>query len=958
MSQYRDNCCKSIFISKINKTFVAYLLSVFAGLSIFCAPCFCSSAQVKQSEYTIADMHPRIYLTEDRLVEIRKRCSDERGAQAKYYAVLKNFADKFTPGKSKPSVSDCIVLSFLNVVGEVPGFEYSQRSINEYGSIGIKLLTQVHPPEDLSYFFKYTPMLIACYDWLFPAMTPEERAIVFKNFTRVADKMQDLLKKPLGRFRGTREMFAYYGVAFYGDGKSIYPNDQKAAANVDIKAKEYADFFVAWHRDQQLQILEATCKGGAYSPGSMYGETFFPDKLWHMDAWITASKDDLYKDNSILTGYPLFWLYQMIPYRTHVRYDCANGRADQPGGIVRFGDYRYIGYAALAKPLNINIAQAQGVAKNNGYFDLAAAFNWMIQYQDDFKIAPFGGPYPIDRWVGARPNLVWDIIFRDGLVEAKSPSQAGLPLAHYFGTVATGPPLKPDFMNGHPEGGGVTVMRSSWEDPNATLLWFKASSYPIVHDHRDQGSFQIYKKGWLAIDSGQYEETAHRGNYNSRTIAHNSLLVYRSGESLNKDNADPIWYGYANDGGQRWVNLPKTVADLSKAEYFIGGIKKFETVPGVYDYAQSDITRAYNSVYVTTEGHEPKVSLVERSIFFLRPDEYIVVFDRVISTKPEYPKRWLLHSVYRPELDGKESFEGLIPYSNKIPGKSNGVRLTGDKHGGISESRDTNMFTVKGWNFGPSDGRLVVRTLLPEKHITRVIGGSDSKGIRKTILVKPYDGDGVITGENIEGFDVGDFVYIGETDKPYSHGTYGKPSWPVDDVYYQGWGKIQSIDTKSKTMTMVPHRYGIPKLQEGTAVLRSDHANANSYEFMDAEYTQWQMHGEAVANAGPFYDQHGSWRIEVEPIERKTEDIFLHVMIPCETATLAASQNTLKENVKVIQRDDRITLEIKGKNRLFSLFLKKDSSDSLIKVTENNKTLLDNDLTSNSIKARTSIPEK
>jgi hypothetical protein len=355
---------------------------------------------------------------------------------------------------------------------------------------------------------------------------------------------------------------------------------------------------------------------------------------------------------------------------------------------------------------------------------------------------------------------------------------------------------------------------------------------------------------------------------------------------------------------------------------------------------------------VTTEGHDPKVSLVMRSIFFLRPDEYIVVFDRVVSTKPEYPKRWLLHSVYRPELDGKESFEGLIPYSNKIPGKPAGERLRGDKRGGISESRDTNISIIRGWNFGPSEGRLVVRTLLPEKHITRLIGGVDSRGVKKTILARNYSGGETIFVESIEGFEIGDMVYPGETKQPYTNGTFGHPNWPVDDVYYQGWGKIKSIDQKQKSITMVTYHYGIPNLLAGTLVMRSDHANANSYEFMNAEYNQWQMYGETIANAGPFYDQHGSWRIEVEPMEKRANDVFLHVMLPCDKDTLAESQRSVKENVKIAQGNKTAELEINGKKRTYKVIFDIDSPDARITVTEANKTLLDNHLTRDAIKTR------
>ncbi len=911
------------------------------------------SATKTEPRYTIREGHPRVYLTKERLEKIRKRCADRKGSQAKYYTILKEFADKFTPGKSQPSISDCVCLAFVYAVGEVPGYRYSSRSTDQCGKLGADLLTQIKPPAgDLDYYARFTPLFIASYDWLFPAMTPEQRATVFRNFTVVADKMSASVGVQ-DRFRGAHETYAYYGLALYGDGKHIYPSDPVAAASVDKKAKDYCDFFASWHRDQQLSILEMTCKGGAYPPGTMYGEAPYPRRLWALDAWGTASTDDLYKNTTSLTGFPLFLLYQMLPYRTHVRYDCANGRIDQPGGIVRFGDYRYIGYTPVSGPsFNTNIAQAQGVAATQGRQDLAAVFNWLIQYQGDFKVSALGGPFPVDRWVGAGPDLVWDIIFRDGLVEARSTAQVGLPLAHHFGSTDSGPPLQPDFSQGRPEGAGVVVMRSSWDDPAGALVWFKASSYPVVHDHRDQGSFQVYKKGWLAIDSGQYEETPHRGNYSARTVAHNSLLIYNPGESLSKNKSDPVWYGYANDGGQRWIHPPNTAGATKNSEHYLGGITKFETMPKIYDYVHADITRSYNSVHVTTEGHQPKVSLVTRSLIFLRPDDYIVVFDRVVSAKGEYPKRWLLHSIYRPELDGEEVFNGTIPYSNKIPGKPEGVRLQGSRHGGVSESRDTKMITIKGWDFGPSDGRLVSRTLLPAKHVTRIVGGSDPRGVRKTVLSKPYKGGQTIFVEKIDGFEIGDFVYLGETQKPYSQTNYGSPDWPVDDVFYQGWGNIQSIDPKTNSITMHPYRYGIPALPEGTVVIRSNHANSKAFEFMDAEYTQWPMQGEGVANAGPFYMQHGCWRVEVEPVEHRTADAFLHVMLACEKDTLSESKTNLREKVALIENGNSIDLRIEGKTRVYRVFFQKESSDAHVTVTEAGKVTVDNALSYTAIQAR------
>jgi hypothetical protein len=918
------------------------------------------SSDYKMSEptYKIKERHPRIYLTSERLQAIRRRCADKRGAQSTYYSRLKEFAEKYIASKNKPSVNNCLMLAFIYAVGEVNGYDYSKRSTEECGKLGVDILTKLAPPNSYSYFSRYTPYLIACYDWLFPAMISEQRAMVFQNFSAIADAMSK--KVPvLGQYRGTAEMYGYYGLAFYGDGKDMFPNNLSTAAEVDKKAIEYLNFFTFWHIDQQLAIWETACKGGAYPAGTMYGEDPIPMRLWPLDAWDTSSEVGVYEKNSVLTEYPFFWMYQMLPFRTQVRYDNAYGRANQLGGVVRFGDYRYIGYSAVAsRLLDINVALAQGIKIRQRRPDLSSVLNWLIQCRGDFMITPFGGPIPTNRGIEASPFLVWDIIFREGLIEAKSPREVGLPLAYHFGSTDSGPPLKPDFPHGRPEGGGVVVMRSAWDDPDSTLLWFKASSHAVIHSHRDQGSFQIYKKGWLAIDSGQYEETTHLGNYTSRTIAHNSILVYSPGETMAEDKVNPIWHGYANDGGQRWGDVPRTVSEIKDTQNFLGGVTKFESIPGIYDYIHADITRSYNSSYVTDKFHPAKVALVTRNLLFLRPDEYIVIFDRVSSTKAEYPKRWLLHSIYRPELDGTEIFEGVIPYSHKIPGKPQGVCLRGDKRGGISESKDSSIIIIKGWNFGPSDGRLICRTLLPQQHITRIVGGSDSKGVSRTYLVKPNrqrdssKDTATIFVKNVDGFEVGDFVYWGPTDKPYSNGSYGRPNWPVDDIFYQGWGKIKSIDKKTNSITMLPYHYSIPDLPEGTLVIRSDHANANSFEFMDAEYNQWQMYGEAVAVAGPFHMQHGSWRIEVEPITKQKDDFFIHVMLPCENKTLVESQRAVRENVKVAQGNKTVELEIKGKKRMYKVAFHSDLPDARITVTDSGKTILDNHLTLDAIKAR------
>jgi hypothetical protein len=121
---------------------------------------------------------------------------------------------------------------------------------------------------------------------------------------------------------------------------------------------------------------------------------------------------------------------------------------------------------------------------------------------------------------------------------------------------------------------------------------------------------------------------------------------------------------------------------------------------------------------------------------------------------------------------------------------------------------------------------------------------------------------------------------------------------------------------------------------------------------MDAEYNQWPMQGEAVANAGPFNMQHGSWRLEIEPTEQKMDDVFLHIMLPCDKDTLAGCQTALKEKIKLINSDDSINVEIEGKKRTYKLAFKRGSSDAHLTVIEAGKAILDHKLTVDTIKAR------
>jgi len=49
------------------------------------------------------------------------------------------------------------------------------------------------------------------------------------------------------------------------------------------------------------------------------------------------------------------------------------------------------------------------------------------------------------------------------------------------------------------------------------------------------------------------------------------------------------------------------------------------------------------------------------------------------------------------------------------------------------------------------------------------------------------------------------------------------PNWPVDDVFYQGWGKVKNIDSKAKSISFVHTIWNISPRRGQKPVIRGAH---------------------------------------------------------------------------------------------------------------------------------------
>lgn len=207
---------------------------------------------------------------------------------------------------------------------------------------------------------------------------------------------------------------------------------------------------------------------------------------------------------------------------------------------------------------------------------------------------------------------------------------------------------------------GLLIVRSGTGEGD-TYAAFRFGSQNWRHQHYDELSFIIYKRGFLAIDSGSRTSTAHHFAYAPQTVAHNSLLIHMPEEPL-----PHFWkpWGFAKTNETIYAHGGQESAVKGRA-------LALQSRPGLV-YAAGDATKCYS---------DKKCRLAVRQWVWLEPDIF-VIRDRVESVRPEQKKEFLLHFLNRPE---------------KMPDGT--------------------------WRADAGQGRLFARTLLPENASCATVGG-------------------------------------------------------------------------------------------------------------------------------------------------------------------------------------------------------------------------------------------
>lgn len=241
---------------------------------------------------------------------------------------------------------------------------------------------------------------------------------------------------------------------------------------------------------------------------------------------------------------------------------------------------------------------------------------------------------------------------------------------------------------------GEIIWRTDWvmenNKSNSPVIQMRIGEYFFGnHQTRDLGTFQIYYKGALAINSGFYGtyDDDHEHNYAHESISTNGLLIYDPQEQKLSSNSSRLI-----SGGEDLNLSPNDINDLTS--HRVGKV----TSRYIYDnselsYISGDITGAYTN----------KVSKVTRSMVSIKTNDTkhpaaFFIFDRVTSAKPEYKKTWLMHTLQEPTIsDNRMVVVNTRPYYN------------------ISGNFDSQK--------GSYSGKLISDCLLPEKSQITKIGG-------------------------------------------------------------------------------------------------------------------------------------------------------------------------------------------------------------------------------------------
>jgi hypothetical protein len=461
--------------------------SILIALAAALAPLMAASAP----GYSVAEQHPRIFITHSGLAALAERCA---GPLARDYAVVKGDADQAVRSGSIRWIdnawavpSDLLACGLAYLVerqGQRPCRQYADAIVKAWGD-GQMIANQKGSA------FGYHAI---AYDWIYDALDDAQR-------TRYGNALAGWLTWFTGEAAitlkgGYWEYNQTWGPSHLNVMHSRDAITQKLLISLAIigaktehqdQARRFLDSWATRIPNDCIPAFDAM--GGSWAESHGHGSygpiTVIP---YAFEAWRTATGQNLF-----LAGKPWSFLPEMSRWLTYLRVP----HVDRHAFIDDGGGDRFSGFAGsapiIARALRDPLAQWQA--------EQAAA----------------GDSYQYSSWQR--------VALPDPSLAAKSPAALKLPLGYLFA------------------GAGHVYMRSGWGDPNATWAFFGAGQHIAGHQHDDEGHFLISRKGGLAGKGGGRGGGNDEDHYWGGSLVFNLVTVFDPAEKPRR--AD----GNENDGG-------------------------------------------------------------------------------------------------------------------------------------------------------------------------------------------------------------------------------------------------------------------------------------------------------------------------------------------------------------------------------------------------------------------------
>lgn len=529
--------------------------------------------------------HPRLFFNRETWPQVRDRAL---GPEKACFARVKGRVDRApaAPSQVQEWGPEAAQAAFVyRVTGDRKYLEQARRMLE----LSVAFYRDCYAKRTTVNWYSTSRVLwISAYDWMFNDLRPEERRALLVPFLQHVEDTQPGPGKPrihrlnqsdpTTGFYGEQNLVWFAGLAGHGDGID------------DATALRFLR--LGYRYNQDLFAYRAQCAGddgGLASATVGYAMGAYPWSQFNfLHTWRSATGEDLAPKWPHLAYFPVWVLWNWIPGPQPLEFGS--------GDTYHYDNRLPVGclYEHMSQIMHFyGKSQPEGAA-------LAAYLREILPE----GARNYSGTWPV------HPFLLTEL---EKAPPPKGPQDSGLFARHF-------------------EALGQIFMRSG-NGPEDTYALFTIGSRVPSHKHHDENSFVIYKKGFLALDSGtRARETDFQlRHYYSQTVAHNAVLIHMPGEPF------PGYWGPACEEPEGKLSCGGTFRTTG------GRCVAFETGPH-FTYVAGDATPCYRP---------EKCALALRQFVFVMPDHFVIC-DRVVSTRADYRKEWLLHTQNEPWTGDRE----------------------------------------------------------------------------------------------------------------------------------------------------------------------------------------------------------------------------------------------------------------------------------------------------------------